>query len=128
MAEASEAAYSRHGDRVRQRFILRRGWAEDGVALGEIARRPALSTPTVTNSANRMQATGLVERRPHPTDATGLVERRPHPTDARRVRLFLPRWGREPEQATDRELRVLTERALATMTELDRATLVAVLT
>ena len=114
MAEASEAAYSRHGVRAGQQFILQCLWKEDGLTPGEIARRLDLATPTVTNSATRMEAAGLAERRPHPTDA-------------RRVRLFLTPRGRELQQTIDEEMRQLTERALATMPEDGRAALVAAL-
>ncbi len=111
MAEASEAAYNRHGVRAGQQFILQCLWAEDGLTPGEIARRLDLSTPTVTNSATSMEAAGLVERRPHPTDA-------------RRVRLFLTPRGRKLQRTIDGEMRQLTERALADLGDVERTALV----
>lgn len=108
MAEASEAAYRSHGVRAGQQFILRCLWAEDGLTPGEIARQLDLATPTVTNSATRMEAAGLLERRPHPTDA-------------RRVRLFLTPHGRDLERTIDGEMRKLTERALATLSGDERS-------
>lgn len=114
MAEASEAAYNRHGVRAGQQWILQRLWAEDGQTPGEIARALGLSTATVTNSATRMEAAGLVERRPHPTDA-------------RRVRLFLTGRGRGLQRAIDQEMAALTERALADLDEEQRRSLVTTL-
>src|SRR6266508_4474019 len=69
MKEASDAAYGRHGVRNGQQFILMSLWHEDGLTPGEIARRLGLATPTVTKAATRMEAAGLVVRRPHPSDA-----------------------------------------------------------
>jgi DNA-binding MarR family transcriptional regulator len=114
MAEASELAYNRHGVRAGQQFILQRLWTDDGQTLGEIARGLGLSTPTVTNSARRMEAAGLVERRPHPTDA-------------RRVCLFLTPRGRELEHTIDAEMQALTERALASLSATDRGALIRAL-
>jgi DNA-binding MarR family transcriptional regulator len=71
MATASEAAYSRHGVRAGQQFILHCLWDNDGLAPGEIARRLGLATPTVTRAATRMEAAGLLRREPHPTDGCG---------------------------------------------------------
>lgn len=115
MAEASEAACRRHGVRAGQQFILRLLWAEDGLTPGEIARRLDLSTATVTNSATRMEAAGLVERRPHPTDA-------------RRVRLCLTPRGRELEAIIGGEMRELTGQALTGITPEDRERLSIALT
>ncbi len=111
IAEASELAYNRHGIRAGQQFILRCLWAEDGLTPGQIARQLDLATATVTNSATRMEAAGLLERRPHPTDA-------------RRVRLFLTSRGRALEHTIDAEMRQLTERALVTLSETERSALV----
>ncbi len=111
MAEASEAAYNRHGVRAGQQFILQQLWAEDGLTPGEIARRLELATPTVTNSATRMEASGLIERRPHPTDQ-------------RRVRLFLTERGRALRGTIDEEMCQLTERALADLSGPERRALV----
>lgn len=114
MAEASEAAYSRHGVRAGQQWILQRLWAEDGLEPGAIARALGLSTATVTNSATRMEAAGLLERRAHPTDA-------------RRVRLFLTARGRDLQGTIADEMGRLSERALAGLDETQRRTLVEAL-
>jgi len=67
-------------------------WEEDGLRLGELARRARLSKQTLTTMAR------LLER-------DGLVTRDPDPADARAVRVRLTRQARE--------LRPVAERALA---------------
>jgi DNA-binding MarR family transcriptional regulator len=114
MKEASDAAYGRHGVRNGQQFILMSLWHEDGLTPGEIARRLGLATPTVTKAATRMEAAGLVVRRPHPSDA-------------RLVRIHLTDRGRHLQKVLDEEMRRLSERALASLGEQDRATFIRLL-
>jgi MarR family transcriptional regulator, organic hydroperoxide resistance regulator len=115
MAEASEAAFQRHGVRSGQQWILRRLWDEDGQTPGEIARQLELSTPTVTKAAMRMEAAGLIDRRPDPRDA-------------RLVRLFLSERGRALEKTVAEEMAQLARRSLATLSEDQVRALVAALT
>lgn len=115
MAEASEAAFQRHGVRSGQQWILRRLWDEDGQTPGEIARQLELSTPTVTKAAMRMEAAGLIDRRPDPHDA-------------RLVRLFLSPRGRALEKTVADEMAQLARRSLATLTEDEVKALVSALT
>jgi len=115
MAEASEAAFQRHGVRSGQQWILRRLWAEDGQTPGEIARQLELSTPTVTKAAMRMEAAGLIDRRPDPRDA-------------RLVRLFLSERGRALEKTIAEEMAQLARRSLATLSEDEVKALVSALT
>jgi MarR family transcriptional regulator, organic hydroperoxide resistance regulator len=115
MAEASEAAFQRHGVRSGQQWILRRLWDEDGQTPGEIARQLELSTPTVTKAAMRMEAAGLIDRRPDPRDA-------------RLVRLFLSERGRALEKTIAEEMAQLARRSLATLSEDEVRALVAALT
>jgi DNA-binding MarR family transcriptional regulator len=42
---------------------------EDGLRMGEVARRARLSKQTMTEMIRRLEREGLVERRPDPTDA-----------------------------------------------------------
>jgi DNA-binding MarR family transcriptional regulator len=42
---------------------------EDGLRMGELARRARLSKQTMTQMIRRLEHDGLVERRPDPTDA-----------------------------------------------------------
>jgi MarR family transcriptional regulator, organic hydroperoxide resistance regulator len=112
--EASDAAYGRHGVRDGQQFILMCLWDTDGLTPGEIARRLGLATPTVTKAATRMEAAGLVTRRPHPTDA-------------RLVRIHLTDRGRTLRKELDEEMRRLSERALRTFSPRERATFIRLL-
>jgi MarR family transcriptional regulator, organic hydroperoxide resistance regulator len=114
IAEATEAAFSRHGVRAGQQFILERLWEQDGLTPGEIAKRLGLATPTVTRTATRMEAAGLLRREPHPTDA-------------RLVRLCLTERGKHLESTLARERSALTEKALRGLAEPDRAHLVKLL-
>jgi DNA-binding MarR family transcriptional regulator len=108
MAEAADAAYRRHGVRSGQQFILMALWDEDGQTPGELARRLGLATPTVTKATHRMETAGLVARRPHPTDR-------------RLVRIHLTERGEALRQVFDAEMRKLSERALETFTDAERA-------
>ena len=67
--------------------------------------------PTVTRAAARMEAAGLLRR-----------ER--HEKDRRLVRLFLTDRGRALEQVIGREIDDLSERALASLDESERAALI----
>ncbi len=111
LARASATAFARHGVHEGQQYILLCLWAEDGLSPGEIARRLGLATPTVTRAAARMQAAGLLRRAPH--------ER-----DRRLVRLFLTDRGRALEKVIGREIDELSERALASLDQSERAALV----
>jgi MarR family transcriptional regulator, organic hydroperoxide resistance regulator len=115
MAEAAEAAFRRHGVRAGQQFILQCLWEQDCLSPGVVARRLNLATPTVTRAATRMEAAGLLARRPHPTDA-------------RRVRLCLTERGQALREVVDEEMRRLTDRALVTLAPEERAQLVRYLT
>jgi DNA-binding MarR family transcriptional regulator len=76
---------------------------EDGLRLGEIARRSRLSKQTMTTMVR------LLER-------DGLVERRADPTDGRAALIFLTRRGeafRPVAEATLAELDALATRSLS---------------
>jgi MarR family transcriptional regulator, organic hydroperoxide resistance regulator len=108
MTAASETAFGRHGVRAGQQYILFTLWEEDCLAPGEVARRLDLSTPTVTRAATRMEAAGLLTRKPHPTDR-------------RLVRLCLTPRGRSLQHEIHREMTELTERALGKLKRSERA-------
>jgi len=44
-------------------------YEEDGLRMGELARRARLSKQTMTDMIRRLERDGLVERRPDPSDA-----------------------------------------------------------
>jgi MarR family transcriptional regulator, organic hydroperoxide resistance regulator len=115
VAHASSSAFARHGVYEGQQFVLRRLWRQDGLSPGEIARQLGLATPTVTRTANRMEAAGLLRREPHPTDR-------------RLVRLHLTDRARDLEKVIDAEMRQLTERALAGLSAAERQDLIRALT
>jgi MarR family transcriptional regulator, organic hydroperoxide resistance regulator len=114
IAESTGAAFARYGVHAGQQFILRCLWDEDGLAPGEIASRLGLSTPTVTKATARMEAVGLVARRPHPTDR-------------RLVRIQLTKSGRSLQSEIDKEIERMTERALRSLSDRQRDQLVRLL-
>jgi DNA-binding MarR family transcriptional regulator len=69
LREAADEAMSRHGVRVGQHIVLAVLWDQDGLTPGEIARRLGTATPTIVNTATRMEEAGLLVRRPDPADA-----------------------------------------------------------
>jgi DNA-binding MarR family transcriptional regulator len=114
MAEAAEAAFSRHGVRAGQQFILECLWETDGLTPGEIAKRLGLAAPTVTRTGTRMEAAGLLRRAPHPTDA-------------RLVRLCLTDRGKQLQSTLAQERAALTRRAVRGLSDSDQAHLIKLL-
>jgi MarR family transcriptional regulator, organic hydroperoxide resistance regulator len=107
LREAADETMNRHGVRVGQHIVLTVLWEQDGLAPGEIARRLGVATPTIVNTATRMEEAGLVVRRPDPADA-------------RLVRLYLTARGRAVREPV-REARAALEReATATLTAAER--------
>jgi MarR family transcriptional regulator, organic hydroperoxide resistance regulator len=85
-----------------QHIVLSVLWEEDGLTPGEIARRLEVATPTIVNTATRMEEAGLLVRRPDPDDA-------------RLVRLYLTPHARSVREPV-REARAGVERrATATL-------------
>jgi len=114
IAEAGGEAFSQHGVHSGQEFILRCLWDEDGLTPGEIARRLELATPTVTKATTRMEAAGLVARRPHPSDR-------------RLVKLHLTKRGKALRDTIDDEVDRLTQRALSSLSQRERDQVVRLL-
>jgi DNA-binding MarR family transcriptional regulator len=115
LREAADEGMSRHGVRVGQHIVLSVLWEQDGLTPGEIARRLGTATPTIVNTATRMEEAGLIVRRPDPADA-------------RLVRLYLTpraRAAREPVRAARA---ALEQRATATLTDAELDQLRAALT
>jgi MarR family transcriptional regulator, organic hydroperoxide resistance regulator len=104
---ASDEAMSRHGVRIGQNLVLEPLWAHDGLTPGEIAAQLGVTTPTVVNTAHRMVAAGLLERRP---DAD----------DRRLVRLYLTARGRAAQRPIEQAREQLAEHAFATLTAAER--------
>lgn len=108
LREAADEAMSRHGVRVGQHIVLTALWQQDGLTPGEIARRLDVATPTIVNTATRMEQAGLVIRRPDSADA-------------RLVRLYLSPLARSVHEPIRDARRALEQHATATLTtaELD---------
>lgn len=104
---AADEAMSRHGVRVGQNLVLEVLWETDGLTPGELAGRLQVTTPTVVNTATRMEAAGL------------LVRRR-DPVDGRLVRLHLTPKARAAERPIADARRRLAEHATATLTDDER--------
>lgn len=107
LREAADEAMSGHGVRVGQHIVLSVLWDEDGLAPGEIARRLGAATPTIVNTATRMEEAGLVTRRPDPDDA-------------RLVRLCLTPRGRSAREPVREARAALEQRATAALTAAER--------
>jgi MarR family transcriptional regulator, organic hydroperoxide resistance regulator len=115
LREAADETMSRRGVRVGQHIVLTVLWEQDGLTPGEIARRLGVTTPTIVNTATRMEEAGLVVRRPDPADA-------------RLVRLHLTARGRAAREPV-REARAALERyATATLTAAEREHFTSALT
>jgi MarR family transcriptional regulator, organic hydroperoxide resistance regulator len=115
LREASDEAMSQHGVRVGQHMVLSVLWEQDGLSPGEIARRLGISTPTIVNTATRMEEAGLVARRP---DAA----------DARLVRLYLTARGREAREPVREARAALELRVAANLTAAEQEHLRSALT
>ena len=112
---ASDEAMSRHGVRVGQNLVLAVLWETDGLTPGELAGRLGLTTPTIVNTATRMEEAGLVTR----------VR---DPADGRLVRLYLTERARAAQQPVEEERRQVERRATATLTDDERRHLHSALT
>src|SRR5579862_21057 len=114
LREAADEAMSRHGVRVGQHIVLSALWEQDGLTPGEIARRLGTTTPTIVNTATRMEEAGLLAREPDPADA-------------RLVRLYLSPRGRSAREPVREARAALEEHATATLTGAERAHLCSAL-
>jgi DNA-binding MarR family transcriptional regulator len=102
LREAADEAMSRHGVRVGQHIVLTVLWEADGLTPGEIAHRLGSATPTIVNTATRMEEAGLVVRRPDPADA-------------RLVRLYLTPHARAVRESVREARAALEARATASL-------------
>jgi len=115
LREAADDAMSRHGVRVGQHIVLKELWGQDGLTPGEIARRIGAATPTVVNTATRMEEAGLVTRRPDPADA-------------RLVRLYLAPGGLAAREPVREARAALEARVTETLSAAERESLRSALT
>jgi MarR family transcriptional regulator for hemolysin len=115
LREAADEAMSAHGVRVGQHIVLSVLWDTDGLTPGEIARRLGAATPTIVNTATRMEEAGLITRKPDQADA-------------RLVRLYLTPRGRAAREPVRAARAALEQHATATLTPAERDHLRSALT
>jgi DNA-binding MarR family transcriptional regulator len=115
LREAADEAMSLHGVRVGQHIVLTVLWEQDGLTPGEIAHRLGSATPTIVNTATRMEEAGLVVRRPDPADA-------------RLVRLYLTARAKAVRESVREARAALEARATAPLTAAELGHLHAALT
>lgn len=83
---------------------------EDGLRQGELARRSRLSKQTLTTMARALEADGLIERRPDPSDARATL-------------VYLTERARRFQPVAERVLADLDARVVAATGVDDRASL-----
>ena len=93
-----------------QNLILSALREEDGVPVGEIGRKLALDTATLTGTLDRMAQAGWVEKRPDPEDG-------------RVVRVWMTERAREAGAALQREIQEINAEVLAPFTLEERIVL-----
>lgn len=103
LREAADEAMGNYGVRVGQHIVLSALWDQDGLTPGETARRLGVATPTIVNTATRMEEAGLLVRRPDPVDA-------------RLVRLHLTTAGHAAREPVRAARAALERHATATLT------------
>jgi DNA-binding MarR family transcriptional regulator len=104
---AADDAMRIHGVRVGQNIVLEALWQEDGLTPRQLALRLHMATPTVVNTAKRMEAAGLVRRQPDTEDR-------------RLVRIFLTDTARAIRAAIEEERDQLERRATKSLTDIER--------
>ncbi|MBC7264066.1 MAG: MarR family transcriptional regulator [Chloroflexi bacterium] len=80
-----------------QHFVLAALWEQEGLTQSELAERTMVRPATMTASLQRMEAAGLIERRPDPHDQ-------------RVMRVYLTEAGRALKESVNAAWRALEER------------------
>ena len=111
---AADEAMSEHGVRIGQNLVLEVLWGGDGLTPGELAARLQVTTPTVVNTATRMEKDGLIERRPDSSDG-------------RLVRLHLTPKARAAQRPIEEARQRLADHALGTLSDEELAVLASAL-
>jgi DNA-binding MarR family transcriptional regulator len=93
-----------------QEALLMELWQGDGQTQAELAESLAVEPPTITKMLQRMEAAGLVVRKPHPDDR-------------RAQRVFLTARGKRLQQKVDRLWAQLATRSVAGLSDRQQATL-----
>lgn len=92
---------------VGQELLLRHLWANEGLAQSQLADGLCAEPPTITKMLQRMEQSGLIERRPD-------VE------DARVSRVYLTERGRSIQEPVERAWAVVESRLTSGMTAEER--------
>ena len=103
------ALLAEHGLHVGQEMVLMELWQDDRLRGGELALRLGVEPPTVTKMLRRLEACGLIERRPDPTDA-------------RSFRIYLTEEGKNLEQPVLRCWERAEQTVLAGLSATERQT------
>lgn len=98
-----------YGLHVGQEMVLMELWQDDRLRGGELALRLGVEPPTVTKMLRRLEACGLIERRPDPTDA-------------RSFRVYLTEEGKNLEQPVLRCWERAEQTVLAGLSATERQT------
>jgi MarR family transcriptional regulator, organic hydroperoxide resistance regulator len=93
-----------------QEALLMELWQGDGRTQAELAEELAVEPPTITKMLQRMEAAGLVQRKPHPDDR-------------RAQRVFLTARGKRLQQKVDRLWAQLASRSVAGLSDRQQSTL-----
>lgn len=93
-----------------QEALLMELWQGDGRTQAELAESLAVEPPTITKMLQRMEAAGLVLRKPHPDDR-------------RAQRVYVTARGKRLQQKVDRLWGQLASRSVAGMSDRQQATL-----
>jgi MarR family transcriptional regulator, organic hydroperoxide resistance regulator len=103
----AEVMLNKLGLHAGQEMILFQLWDEDGIPQSQIAECMCVELPTVTKMVQRMEASGLVERRQDPDDA-------------RVSRVFLTEHSRKIGERVLEVWAQLEEQTLAGLTDAER--------
>ena len=106
---------SRVGLHPGQEALLMELWDQDGRTQANLAAALGVEPPTVTKMLQRMEATGLVQRRPDPTDR-------------RAMRVFLTTKGRRLRGRVEKIWADLEERTVGDLSDRQRSSLRSLLT
>ena len=106
----AEALLSQIGLHVGQEMILFRLWQEEGLAHSQLAELMCVEPPTATKMLQRMEAAGLVVRRPDPEDG-------------RISRVYLTELGKSLEKPVLNAWNSLEEETIRGLTEMEQALL-----
>lgn len=90
-----------------QYFVLAALWEQEGLTQSELAERTMVRPATMTASLQRMEAAGLVERRPDPRDQ-------------RVTRVYLTEAGRALKESVNAAWRALEQRTFEGFTPGER--------